>query len=190
MSGRENFPLPVIVGQLANEQGSCLFSLIDLEDGFHQMHLEEDSKHFTAFCSPFGVFGWSVLRMGVKVGPVGYQQMVQHITRNCPSSKPYIDNIMSPNKKEILDPQKTNLAEQREPRTLRKYFHAPTKKLCPLCDVLASAQITIKPEKCHLFKKRVQYVGHISKVANDFRTRPKRTQCLSRITVLSPQQGS
>ena len=46
------------------------------------MHLEESSKHLTAFCTPFGIFEWNVLPMGVKVGPAAYQQMVQYVTRN------------------------------------------------------------------------------------------------------------
>ena len=82
----KNFPLPVIEDQLANEQGNLLYSLIALEDGFHQMHLEEDSKHLTAFCTPFGVFEWNVSPMGVKVGPAAFQEMLKHVTRNCPSS--------------------------------------------------------------------------------------------------------
>ena len=52
----KNSPLPVIEDQLANQHGNFLFILLDLEDGFHQMYLEEDSKHVTAFCTPFGVF--------------------------------------------------------------------------------------------------------------------------------------
>ena len=37
----KNFPLPFIEDQLANQHGNFLFTLLDLEDGFHQMHLEE-----------------------------------------------------------------------------------------------------------------------------------------------------
>ena len=71
-----NFPLPAIEDQIANQQGNFIFTIIDLEDGFHQMHLEEESKHLTPFCTPFGIFKWNVLPMGVKVGPAAYQQMV------------------------------------------------------------------------------------------------------------------
>ena len=71
-----NFPIPVIEDQLANQQGIFLFTLIDLEDGFHQMHLVEESKQLTAFCTPFGVFEWNGLPMGVKMGPAAFQEMV------------------------------------------------------------------------------------------------------------------
>ena len=138
----KHFPLSVIEDQLANEQRNCLFIFIDLEDGFRQKHLEEDSKHLTAFCTPFGLFEWNVLPMGVKLGPAAYREMVQHVTRNCPSSEPYIDDIMSSNGKEILNPPKTTLAEKQEPQTLCKYFEAHTEKRCALFDALAAAQLT------------------------------------------------
>ena len=83
------------------------YSLNNLEDGFHQMHLEENSNQLTAFCALFGVFQWNTLPMGVRVGPAAFQETVQHVTRNCPSSKRYIDGIMSSNDKEILDPRKS-----------------------------------------------------------------------------------
>ena len=41
----KNFPLPVIEDQLDNHRGNLLFILSDLEEGFDQMHLKEDSKH-------------------------------------------------------------------------------------------------------------------------------------------------
>ena len=44
---------------------------------------------------------------------------------------------------------------------LQKYFQAHAEKLCALFDALAEAQLTVKPEKCHLFQKRLQYAGHI-----------------------------
>ena len=64
----KRFPIPIIEDQLANQSGNCLFTLIDLEDGFEQMHLEEGSKHLTAFCTPFGVIEWNVLPMGGQSG--------------------------------------------------------------------------------------------------------------------------
>ena len=131
----KNVPLPGIEDQLANEQGNFLFLLIDLEDGFHQMHLEDDSKHLTAFCTPFTVFEWNVLPMEVKVGPAANQEMVHHVTRNCPTSKPNIDDIMSSHGKEILDPGKTTLAEKQEPAMLCRYFEAHTETLCTFFDV-------------------------------------------------------
>ena len=43
-----NFPLPVIEDQLATQNGNVLRPLVDLQDGFHQMHLaKEHFFHYT-----------------------------------------------------------------------------------------------------------------------------------------------
>ena len=158
-----SFPLPVIEDQIANQQRNFIFTIIDLEDGFHQMHLEEESKHLTAFCTLFGIFEWNVLPMGVKVGPAAYQQMVQYVTRNCPQSRPYIDDILSSTGSKVIDPGKLTIEQKQEPETLRKYFEAHYEDLCKLFDAVEEAQLTVKPSKVHLFKRVVQYVGHILK---------------------------
>ena len=91
-----NFPLPVIEDQIAKQRGRFIFTLVDLEDGFHQMRLAEESQPVTAFITPFGTYMWTVLPVGVKVGPQVLQRMVQHVLRNCmPLSGPYIDDILS-----------------------------------------------------------------------------------------------
>ena len=82
----KHFPLPVIEDELANQHGNFLFTTLDLGDRIHQMHLEEESKHLTAFCTPFGVFEWNVLPMEVKVGPAAFQEMVPHVVRHCPAA--------------------------------------------------------------------------------------------------------
>ena len=70
------FPLPVIEDLFVKQAGNQLWTLLDLEDAFHQMPLSECSRQYTAFGTPFGVFEWRVLPMGVKVGPQSYQRMV------------------------------------------------------------------------------------------------------------------
>ena len=90
-----NFPLPVIEDQLARQEGNSVLSLVDFEDGFHLMHLEEASRSLTAFITPFGVYEWKVLPMGVKVGPQVLQRLVAWVVRNCRTSGPYIDDVLT-----------------------------------------------------------------------------------------------
>ena len=51
-----NFPLPVIEDQLAKQRGNLIFSFEDLEDGFHQMRLDKESRPLTAFIIPFSTY--------------------------------------------------------------------------------------------------------------------------------------
>ena len=174
----KDFPIPVIEDQLASQSGSFLFTLIDLEDRSHQMHLVEGSKHLTAFCTSFGVFEWSVLPMGVKVGPAAYQEMVQHVTKKCPSFRPYIDDILSANGREELVPGKVTVSQKQEPEVLEKYFQKHYEDLFSLFEALERAMLTVKPEKCHFFRKTVKYVGHILKDGRRF-------PCLARVEAVA-----
>ena len=68
---------------------------MELEDGFHRMHLEDPSCSWTAFIMPFGVYEWKVLPMGVKVGPQVFQRLVAWVVRNCCTTGRYIDNVLT-----------------------------------------------------------------------------------------------
>ena len=48
----DTFPLPLIENLIGKQSENRLWSILDLEDGFHQMHLEESSWHLTAFVTP------------------------------------------------------------------------------------------------------------------------------------------
>ena len=89
-------PLPVIEDLFVKQAGNQLLTLLDLEDGFHQMPLSECSRQHTAFCSPFGVFEWRVLPMGVTVGPQAFQRMVNDWLKSLrPHTHIYIDDLLT-----------------------------------------------------------------------------------------------
>ena len=69
-------PLPVIEDMVARQSGNALWSVFDLEDGFHQMHLVPDSQPLTALVTPWGLYGWTVLLIGLKAAPSAYQRLV------------------------------------------------------------------------------------------------------------------
>ena len=62
--------------QRARQVGNSVFSLVNLEDGFHQMHL-------------------TGLPIGVKVGPQAFKRLVAWVVRNSPFSGPYIDDVVT-----------------------------------------------------------------------------------------------
>ena len=85
----------MIVDELARQVGNSVFCLVDQGDGLHQMHLEPSCCHLTAFITPFGVYEWLVLPMGVKVGQQVFQRLVQWVLRTCPHGGPYIDVVLT-----------------------------------------------------------------------------------------------
>jgi len=58
----DSFPLPLIENLIEKQAENRLWSVFELEDGFHQMHLHRDSWHLAAFvtfgslCHPLGHF--------------------------------------------------------------------------------------------------------------------------------------
>ena len=87
------FPLPIIEDLFVKQAGNQFWTLLDLEDGFHQMRCE-CSRQYTAFCTPFAVFEWRVLPMGVKVGPQAFQRMVSNCFKSLqPHTHIYIDDL-------------------------------------------------------------------------------------------------
>ena len=91
------FTLPVIEDQLINQSRNHLWTIVDLEDGFHQMPLHEDSKNYTTFSTPFGNFQWNVLLMGIKIAPQAFQRMVADCLQreNDTDFEPYVDDILN-----------------------------------------------------------------------------------------------
>ena len=59
------------------------------------MQPEESSCSLTAFITPFCVSESKVLPMKVKVGPQAFQRLVAWIVRNCPTSGPYIIDVLT-----------------------------------------------------------------------------------------------
>ena len=72
------YPIPIIEDRIVEEGENALWSIFDLEDGFHQMPLSPDNRHLTSFTTPLGVFEWQVLPMGLKASPSQYQRMVSY----------------------------------------------------------------------------------------------------------------
>ena len=177
----QNLPLPVIEDQLAKQQGNGIWTLVDLEDGFHQMWLAPSSQPLTAFIAPFGVFQWTVLPMGVKVGRQVFQRMVAHVLRGCrPASSPYMDDVLtgtgkpppapSSGKGQVRDSHAYKEASQQTPELLDMRDDPDERKACmehqfqEACKVfltLAKAGLTVEPAKCHLLTKQVKYIGLI-----------------------------
>ena len=58
--------------------------------------------HIFSFITPFGVYMWQVLPMGIKVAPQVYQRMADLVVRKGKCSRPYFDDILTGTGKGIL----------------------------------------------------------------------------------------
>ncbi|CAA9997233.1 unnamed protein product, partial [Nesidiocoris tenuis] len=91
------FPFPIIDDVICNLGGCKFFSKLDLKEGFHQLHLTEESKKFTAFVLPFGHFEYNRMPFGWKNSPAQFQRMMTAALGELlkdPTIKVYIDDII------------------------------------------------------------------------------------------------
>ena len=62
---KDAYPLPQIQECLEALQGASWFSVLDLASGFNQVAVEEEDKAKTAFITPFGLFQYNWMPLGL-----------------------------------------------------------------------------------------------------------------------------
>ena len=88
------FSLPLIEGLIGKQVQNRIWSIFNLEDGFHQMHLHADSSPLTAFATPWGTFEFTVMPMGIKNGPAMFQRMIMWVLRQVTCAVAYVDDVL------------------------------------------------------------------------------------------------
>ena len=139
------FPLPLIENLIGLQADNRIWSILDLEDGFHQMHLAPESQPYTAFVTPWGTFQFTVLPMGIKNGPALFQRMIMWVLRSVPAACVYIDDVLVGSRGDS------------PAALLRNHF-------LDLSDVLHAFRrhkITAKGSKVYLYMLMVKFCGHI-----------------------------
>jgi hypothetical protein len=74
-------PIPHQGELLDNLKGAQVFSALDLASGFYQLAMAPESKPVTAFPTPFGLYQWCVMPMGLCNAPSVFQQAMNTILR-------------------------------------------------------------------------------------------------------------
>jgi len=72
----DSYPMPSIDQAFEQFGGAVRFSVLDLNSAY-QIHLSEES--ITAFCTPFGLFEFNKLPMGISVGCQGLSRVVDEL---------------------------------------------------------------------------------------------------------------
>lgn len=136
----DKFPLPRIDEMLDNLGRSKYFSTLDLTSGFHQIELNENSKHYTAFSSTSGYYEFNRLPFGLNISPNSFQRMMTIAFSGLPPDCAflYIDDIFV-----------VGCSVNHHINNLETVF----KKL-------RQYNLKLNPTKCNFFKHEVTYLGH------------------------------
>ena len=76
---RDRFPTPTAGDLIAKTRGAKLFSKIDLQSGFHQLRMNEDDAHKTAFATPSGLYEFVSAPFGLTSVPGAFHRFMQFV---------------------------------------------------------------------------------------------------------------
>ena len=138
---KDSFPLPNIEANLSRLSKSKIFSGIDGTGAYHVVSIKESDRPKTAFATPWGLYQFKQMSFGLCNAPATYSRLVQKVLDGIPPevALPYLDDtcIHSPTFEHHIE-------------GLRRVFAAHRK-----------AGLMLQPEKCQLFQKQIEYLGHL-----------------------------
>ena len=140
---RVGWPIPNIQDLLARigEQKPKYFGVMDLTSGYHQAPIHTSCQKYTAFLTPFGLYEWVRLPMGLAGAPSYFQRvMCTEVLAGLHAVVCflYLDDLIV-----------TGRTEEEFLTNMGKIFQR-----------LREKGITLNPEKCVLGAGEVEYVGH------------------------------
>ncbi|KAI3359260.1 hypothetical protein L3Q82_002779 [Scortum barcoo] len=116
---KDAFPLPHINESFDALRGATYFSTIDLASGYHQVAVDESGRHKTAFTTPFGLFEYLRMPMGVCSGPATFQRLMQATMNDLifEIMLVYLDDILGRNFESEVIAELCKLYEVKKTRT-------------------------------------------------------------------------
>lgn len=93
---KDNEDIPRIEDILDNLQGSKIFTVLDLKEGYFQIGIAESDKEKTAFEMNDKKYEWNRMAMGLKNGPMIFQRIMNRELNPLPHEgvEVYLDDIV------------------------------------------------------------------------------------------------
>jgi hypothetical protein len=137
---KDSSPLPNMEDTLRKlGAGYHYFSKLDLKSGFYQIPIRDADKQKTAFSTPFGLYQFNVLPMGLKNSPPTFQKVMTDTLKSCRLfSLVYLDDII----------------------IFSKSFPEHVHHLECVLTALQATQLVLNPPKCVFAVNQIDYLGH------------------------------
>ena len=134
------YPLPNINEILDHLGGAKYFSVFDLASGFHQIPMDSEDKHKTAFSTDNGHYEYNRMPFGLKGAPATFQRLMDRVLVGLQGVElfVYIDDI-------VVYAATLDEHDQKIFRLFRR---------------LSDAGLRLQPEKCTFLATEVAYLGH------------------------------
>ena len=135
-------PIPNQGELLDRLQGAEYFSALDLASGYYQLAMALDSREYTAFPTPYGLYHWKVMPMGLSNAPAIFQTAMnvilgKHIRAGY--CMVYLDDII----------------------ILSKTISEHAQHLDAVLTSLHESNLFCQLPKCFWARKQLKYLGHL-----------------------------
>ncbi|VDH91422.1 Hypothetical predicted protein [Mytilus galloprovincialis] len=127
---------------MLGEAKAKFYSTVDMFNGFHQIKLDPETKHKTAFTCHEGVFEFNRLPFGLSNSPHTFQLVVMSEALrgiNWKSALVYMDDVL----------------------VFSRTFEEHLQHLTTLFQKLRETNLKLKPTKCTFAAKEVKFLGHV-----------------------------
>ena len=139
---KDAYPLPRIDEALDTLKGAKYFCSLDLTHGYHHIPVDEEDIEKTAFrVETGGLYEYTRMPFGLCNAPATFMRVMDKVfgDQNFQTLLIYLDDIL--------------------------VFGATVQETLERLDMvfsrLSQYNLKVKPEKCHLFHKRLRFLGHI-----------------------------
>ena len=156
---KDAFPLPRIDESLDTLAGAKYFCTLDLASGYWQVEMAEEDREKTAFCTKFGLFEFNVMPFGLCNAPATFEKLTERALADMQWEEclVYIDDVI----------------------IFGRTFLEVLQRLGKVLERFRQYQLKIKAKKCDLFRKIVEFLGHL--VSEDgIRCDPKKIDKISK----------
>lgn len=139
----EVYPIPNIESNINKLGGAKLFSTLDAVQAYHCIEVEEDSQEFLAFSGEEGSYTFVRMPFGCKNSANYFQRLVNKALSLVPGigvfCVSYLDDLI----------------------IFSNSFQNHLQHLQCVVSLLKRCGLKLKLSKCHIFKSKVKYLGHI-----------------------------
>ena len=154
---KDAYPLPRIDESLDQLAGAKWFSCLDLSAGYWQVEVDPDDRQKTAFIPRRGLYEFNVMPFGLCNAPATFERLMELVLSGLhwQICLIYLDDII----------------------IFGKTFAEMIQNLDTVLARFAQAGLKLKSQKCQLFKREVDFLGHVIN-KHGIHTNPQKIECV------------
>jgi len=138
---KDSYPLPLIDNCLNALGGSSWYSTLDLRSGYYNIPIAKSDRDKSAFITQQGCFRFTVMPFGLMCAPSVFQRLMDVVLcgLSYQTCLVYLDDIT----------------------VFGQTFDEQMERLGEVFNRLQAANLKLKPSKCFLCQRNIEFLGHV-----------------------------